>query len=80
MKLAGLIFSKKFSDYIVSDEYNGQFKKIYLDFCRESQNELFNTPEEATEFYSKDENYKSLLKGEVGENFSKVHCAITFIL
>jgi radical SAM superfamily enzyme YgiQ (UPF0313 family) len=60
--------SKKFSDYIMSDEYNGQFKKIYLDFCRESQNELFNTPEEATEFYSKDENYKSLLKGEVGEN------------
>jgi len=60
--------SKKFSDYIQSNQYHGQFKNIYLSFCRESKDELFNTPEEANEFYSKEENYNSLLKGEVGEN------------
>ena len=60
--------SKKFSDYIQSDQYNGQFKEIYLNFCKESKNELFDTSKEAIEFYSKSENYKLLLKGEVGEN------------
>ena len=60
--------SKKFSDYIQSEEYNGKFKSIYLNFCAESKNELFDSPQEATDFYSKKENYDSLLKGEVGEN------------
>ena len=60
--------SKKFSDFVKSEEYNGEFKQIYLNFCMESENELFDTIEEAEKFYSNEDNYKALLKGEVGEN------------
>ena len=61
-------FSKRFSEYIQSDNYNGKFKNVYLNFCKESENELFNSQEEAFEFYSKDKNYNALIKGEAGEN------------
>ena len=43
-------------------------KKLYDEFCFESHNELFDTEDDAKKFYSIDENYQKLLKGEMGEN------------
>ena len=41
-------------------DFNGGFKDLYDDFCKESQNELFETKEEA--IYVTDEIEKLLLK------------------
>ena len=60
--------SKKFAEYVKSENYNGKFKQIYLNFCLESENELFDTKQAAINFYSKQKNYEALLRGEVGEN------------
>ena len=43
----------------------GKFKDLYDDFCKESRDELFDTKEEAIKFYSKPENYKLLLSGDI---------------
>tara|TARA_B100001123_G_scaffold441322_2_gene582272 strand:+ start:18 stop:1694 length:1677 start_codon:yes stop_codon:yes gene_type:complete len=61
-------FSKKFAKTIQDKKFQGKFKDIYNGFCKESHDELFDSNEEALEFYSKPENYKSLLAGETGEN------------
>ncbi len=59
---------KKTSEVIKEKEFKGKFKDLYNDFCKEAENELFDSEQEAYEFYSKDENYKKLLKGDIGEN------------
>ena len=60
---------KKTAEKVRSEDFNGKFKDLYNQFCEESEGELFDTPEEAIKFYQKEENYKLLLDGEVGENF-----------
>ncbi len=59
---------RKTSEAIKEKEFKGKFKELYNDFCKEAENELFDSEQEAYEFYSKDENYKKLLKGDIGEN------------
>ncbi len=59
---------KKTAEKVRSEDFNGKFKDLYNQFCEESEGELFDTPEEAIKFYQKEENYKLLLDGEVGEN------------
>ena len=59
---------KKTADSIKNGDFNGKFKDLYNEFCTEAENELFDSEEEAKEFYSKDENYELLLKGDIGEN------------
>ena len=51
-------FSKKFTNTIQDKKFQGKFKDIYNGFCKESHEELFDSKEEAIEFYSKPENYK----------------------
>ena len=60
--------SKKFSDYIQSEEYNGKFKSIYLNFCAESKNELFDSPQEATDFYSKKDPKREAISSTVSDS------------
>jgi len=61
-------FSKLLADTVADSNTKGKLKNLYNDFCKESSDELFDSKEEAIKFYSKEENYKSLLKGEIGEN------------
>jgi len=42
--------------------------KIINDFMMETENELFNSEEELITFYSKDNSYKLLLEGKLGDN------------
>jgi radical SAM superfamily enzyme YgiQ (UPF0313 family) len=42
--------------------------KIYFDFSKESEAELYDSKEHIYEFFSNDKNYKKLLNGELGDN------------
>ena len=46
----------------------GKLKEIFDSFCKESHEELFETQQEAIEFYSKEENYQKLVSGDIGDN------------
>ena len=59
---------KKTAEKVRSEEFKGKFKDLYNQFCKESENELFNTKEEAVNIYKQKNNYKLLLEGEIGEN------------
>ena len=72
-------FSKKMFNTIKDKKYQGKFKDIYNGFCEESLNELFNSEEEAIKFYSKSENYKLLLQGDIGENLISKYTAKSFL-
>jgi len=61
-------FSRAVTSVIQSKNYKGKFKDLYKEFCKESHKELFETREEAINFYSQNENYKSLMQGDIGEN------------
>ena len=61
-------FSIKVSETIIKDDFNGKLKDLFNDFCRESQDELFNSKDELIKFYSENENYEKLKKGLIGEN------------
>ena len=63
-------FSRVATSVIQNKDYKGKFKDLYQEFCKESQEELFETREEAVNFYSQNENYKSLIRGDIGENLS----------
>ena len=71
-------FSKQMFNTIKDKKYQGKFKDIYNGFCEESLNELFNSEEEAIKFYSKSENYKLLLQGDIGENLISKYTARSF--
>ena len=49
--------------------------KIYFDFSKESEQELFDSKKDIFEFYSKDENYKKLLSSELGDNLLRKYAA-----
>ena len=61
-------FSRQVTYVIKNKNFKGKFKDLYNRFCKESSDELFDSKKEAIDFYSKAKNYKSLLKGEIGEN------------
>ena len=61
-------FSKLMADSIQDENFKGKLKDLYNEFCKESHDELFDTKEEAIEYYSKKENYEALLRGDMGEN------------
>ena len=60
---------------IKNQDNGGKFKELFDDFCKESHEELFESKEEAIEFYSKNSNYKSLLAGDIGENLMSKYTA-----
>ncbi len=68
-------FSLAVTNKIKNEKYSGEFKDLFEDFCKESHEELFETKEDAMEFYSKEENYKALLAGDIGENLMSKYTA-----
>ncbi len=68
-------FSRTLSETIQNEKFKGKFKDLYNEFCKESFEELFDSKEEAISFYSKDENYKPLVAGDIGENLSTKYTA-----
>ena len=45
-------FSRAVSDLILNEKYQGKFKDLFKDFCKDSHEELFDTQKEAIDFYS----------------------------
>ena len=48
---------------------------LYKGFIQEANSELFESSEEAKLFYGKEENYKGLLRGEIGDNLMQKYIA-----
>jgi hypothetical protein len=68
--------TKTVTKVIQDENFKGKLKDLYNEFCEESHNELFNSAEEARTFYSKPENYKPLIKGDIGENLLHKYTAM----
>ena len=49
--------------------------KIYFDFSKESEEELYDSKKHIHEFFSNDENYQKLLDGELGDNLLRKYAA-----
>lgn len=73
-------FSKKVFDVLSEGKVSGKFKDLYDDFCKESHDELFESKAEAIKFYSKPENYKLLLNGDIGENLGAKYQAKSLLI
>jgi hypothetical protein len=56
--------------------FKGKLKNIFDGFCKESQNELFETQKEAMDFYEIEENYKKLVNGDIGDNLLGKYSAL----
>jgi len=54
----------------------GTVREFVDNFVRETVGELFDTREACVEFYSRDENFQRLLRGEIGENLMYKHNAL----
>ncbi len=61
-------FSRAVTKTVENNNHKSQLKTLYDEFCHESHNELFETEQKAKDFYSIEENYQKLFKGEMGEN------------
>src|SRR5258707_3497293 len=58
---------------------NGAVRRFLDDFVTETKNELFPTRESCIEYYSTEENFQRLLRGEIGDNLiHKYHAIATF--
>ena len=68
--------SKKLSELVQDKNYNGKLKEIFKNFCKESHDELFETQQEAIEFYSIEENYQKLVSGDIGDNLLGKYSAL----
>jgi hypothetical protein len=60
--------SKLVADTLTEDNFKGKLKDLYEEFCKESADECFDSIEETVEYYSKQENYDRIMKGDIGEN------------
>ena len=60
--------SKLVADALTEDSFTGKLKVLYNEFCKESADECFESIEECEEYYTKQENYDLLMKGDIGEN------------
>ena len=61
-------FSRAVTKTVEDNSHKSQLKTLYDEFCYESHNELFETEKKAKDFYSIEENYQKLFRGEMGEN------------
>ena len=52
-----------------------KLSKIYFDFSKESEAELYDSKEHINEFFSNDANYQKLLDGELGDNLTRKYGA-----
>ena len=72
--------SRLVADVIQDKNFKGKFKDLYNEFSEESQNELFDSKEEAIKYYSKSENYKSLVRGDIGQNLLAKYTAKAILI
>jgi len=63
-------FSRTLFDTLKTDKIDGKFRELYLEFLQKSKDELFDTRESCTKFYSDDENYKKMVEGNLAENLA----------
>tara|TARA_B100001093_G_scaffold106643_1_gene98990 strand:+ start:2278 stop:4386 length:2109 start_codon:yes stop_codon:yes gene_type:complete len=73
-------FSKKLFNVLQEKNYKSKFQDLFDDFCKESNDECFDTYDDAINFYSKKENYEALLDGEIGENLGAKYQAKSFLI
>ncbi|MEO5335325.1 MAG: radical SAM protein [Magnetospirillum sp. WYHS-4] len=52
---------------------------LYRTYLTESVGELFDSPEELRAFFSRDENYEKLLRGEIGDNLMRKYRTLALI-
>ena len=71
--------SLKVSELLQNAQYKGKFKDIFDDFCKESHDELFETEQEAIDFYSIEDNYQKLLNGDIGDNLLGKYSAVALL-
>ena len=71
--------SQKASELLKDKNYNGKFKDIFDSFCIESHEELFETQQEAIDFYSIEENYQKLINGDIGDNLLGKYSALALL-
>jgi radical SAM superfamily enzyme YgiQ (UPF0313 family) len=58
-----------------SPELPDKLVKIYFDFSKECEEELYDSKKHIEEYFSNDENYNKLLKGELGDNLLRKYAA-----
>jgi radical SAM superfamily enzyme YgiQ (UPF0313 family) len=58
------------------EEGSAEMQRFLEDFVGETKGELFETREECVEFYSRDENFQKLQRGEIGDNLMYRYRAI----
>tara|TARA_Y100000590_G_scaffold465190_1_gene636760 strand:- start:3108 stop:5246 length:2139 start_codon:yes stop_codon:yes gene_type:complete len=58
-----------------SKDVPSELLRIYNEFAKESEDELFESKEAIYDFYSKEENYKKLLSGDLGANLLSKYSA-----
>ncbi len=75
LKINWYDLTRELDNFVSNKDCKGRLKDYYNDFCRESSEECFESEESAKKFYLQPENYKSLLKGEIGENLSRKYLA-----
>ena len=51
------------------------FSKLYIEFSKECENELFETKEDIYKFFAEEKNYKKLLNSELGDNLLRKYAA-----
>ena len=68
-------FSLAVTNKIKDKKYQSKFKDLFEDFCKESHEELFDTKIDAMKFYRKEENYRKLINGDIGENLMSKYTA-----
>ena len=56
-----------------------KISKIYFEFSKECEDELFDSKEHIYNFYSKDENYNKLLNAELGDNLLRKYATKTLV-
>ena len=76
LNLSWFQISLEFYALLKDEKYELKLKEIFKDFCKESKEELFDTKEDAINFYSKEENYNRLKKGDIGENLLGKYSAL----
>ena len=62
------------------DKFDDPIKKIFKSFIEESKSELWDSEEEMVKYYSKEENYKALIRGDMGTNLLAKYTAKSILI
>jgi len=73
-------FSRIVHNCMKDSNFKYKLKDLYNEFCEESLSECFNSKEELITYYSKEENYNSLINGDVGTNLLAKYTAKSILI